>query len=195
MQNFEELAYLFKSSKHNRHLIRLNIKEAALLYKMVKKSQGDIIEIGRRYGGSTVLLASAAAEGQTVHSIDIERHDFVKKCFRPCPQSVLSKIKLIDAKSHIIGQKWKGPRVGLVFVDGDHRYKGVKRDIRAWCPKVEIGGYAVFHDVRDKRREWGLEPLIKALKQCGWKEVDCADSMVVMQKERDMELVLPAKKR
>lgn len=34
----------------------------------------------------------------------------------------------------------------LVYVDGDHSYDGVFRDIRAWAPKVMKGGYMAFHD-------------------------------------------------
>lgn len=34
----------------------------------------------------------------------------------------------------------------LVYVDGDHSYEGVFRDIRAWAPKVKNGGFMAFHD-------------------------------------------------
>ncbi len=34
----------------------------------------------------------------------------------------------------------------LVFLDADHSYKGVKRDIAAWLPKVKRGGWLGGHD-------------------------------------------------
>lgn len=34
----------------------------------------------------------------------------------------------------------------FVFLDGDHSYAGVTRDIIAWLPKVKIGGYIGGHD-------------------------------------------------
>ena len=36
--------------------------------------------------------------------------------------------------------------VELVFIDGDHSYKGVKRDFELWFPKVVEGGIMAFHD-------------------------------------------------
>jgi hypothetical protein len=34
----------------------------------------------------------------------------------------------------------------FVFLDADHSYKGVKRDILAWFQKVKIGGWLCGHD-------------------------------------------------
>ena len=34
----------------------------------------------------------------------------------------------------------------FAFLDGDHSYEGVTRDIKAWLPKVKIGGYIGGHD-------------------------------------------------
>ena len=34
----------------------------------------------------------------------------------------------------------------LVFIDGDHSYKGCKRDVKAWLPKVKNGGFMSGHD-------------------------------------------------
>lgn len=35
----------------------------------------------------------------------------------------------------------------FVFIDADHRYKGVIADIKAWAPKVRKGGYVCGHDI------------------------------------------------
>ena len=34
----------------------------------------------------------------------------------------------------------------FVFIDGDHRYESVRRDIQAWLPKVRPGGIMGGHD-------------------------------------------------
>ncbi len=43
----------------------------------------------------------------------------------------------------------KNPRLKFdyVFFDGDHTYRGVKRDLRKIWPKINNGGLAIFHDV------------------------------------------------
>jgi hypothetical protein len=37
--------------------------------------------------------------------------------------------------------------IGLVFIDGDHSYAGVKADFENWFPWVMTGGLVAFHDV------------------------------------------------
>jgi len=38
--------------------------------------------------------------------------------------------------------------IHLLFIDGDHHYEAVKKDIAGWTPKVAVGGYVIFHDFR-----------------------------------------------
>lgn len=48
------------------------------------------------------------------------------------------------------GKLWstfEGP-VHLLFIDGDHSYQGVSRDIAGWTPKVAPGGIVAFHDFK-----------------------------------------------
>ena len=35
----------------------------------------------------------------------------------------------------------------MIFIDGDHTYNGVSRDIANWTPKVKKGGYVCGHDI------------------------------------------------
>src|SRR5262249_29650597 len=47
----------------------------------------------------------------------------------------------------------------MVFIDGDHRYEAVKRDILKWQPKLKSGGLLCGHD-----RNWpGVEQAIQEL--------------------------------
>jgi len=41
--------------------------------------------------------------------------------------------------------------IDFVFVDADHSYEGVKRDIEAYLPKIKNGGMMIFHDWGDPR--------------------------------------------
>ena len=45
----------------------------------------------------------------------------------------------------------------FVFLDADHSYKGVKRDIEAWLPKVKPGGLLCGHDYANKNDPCGME--------------------------------------
>lgn len=45
----------------------------------------------------------------------------------------------------------KYTKLGLVFLDGDHTYEGVKEDIAWWWPLVERGGIMAGHDIKHRR--------------------------------------------
>ncbi len=57
---------------------------------------------------------------------------------------------------------WPG-KVGAVFIDADHSYEAVRKDLRAWWPHVAEGGlfcghdYYVFDGVGRAVREWVAE--------------------------------------
>ena len=69
-EGFEDLAWIFTCDSRNRGLIRQGFDEAALLWKAVKATSGNILEIGRNLAGSTVLLAAAAEPDREIYSID-----------------------------------------------------------------------------------------------------------------------------
>src|SRR5256886_3256642 len=69
-EGFEDLTWLFTCDSRNRGLIRQGFDEAALLWKAVKATSGNILEIGRNLAGSTVLLAAASESGRQIYSID-----------------------------------------------------------------------------------------------------------------------------
>ena len=41
----------------------------------------------------------------------------------------------------------------FIFIDGDHTYQGVKRDIEIWYPKLKPGKIICGHDYRDNKSE------------------------------------------
>ena len=173
--DFEELIWLFTSDKNSRGIVRLNIAEGALLYKYCKKvCNGNILEIGRKYGGSTALMAAPLKEGH-LYSIDIVMHECVNKYIAGHD----NKIIFLTGDSAKI--KWDIP-IDLVFIDGDHSYQGVKNDIKKFTPYVKENGYAIFHDVVGKKSI--LQPLINELLKKGWVESDRADSLLVLKNEK-----------
>ena len=55
-------------------------------------------------------------------------------------------------------------RFDFVFVDGDHTYGAVKRDIELWWPLVNAGGLLCGHDIdhpRDLRGVWGVRRAVE----------------------------------
>ena len=152
--DFSHLLWLFNSPKETRNIIRLDLHEAGLLYKyaseqwtrMPKDEHGNIIlEIGRYWAGSTVLLAMATHDTK----VKIVSVDVVEGCHDPDADDWLNEYEEKDRidirvdNSHAM----KNFPISLLFVDGDHSYEGVKKDfIHHWN---YLNGPCLAHDYTD----------------------------------------------
>lgn len=45
----------------------------------------------------------------------------------------------------------KDSSLDFVFIDGNHSYDGVSKDIKLWLPKIKKGGFIAFHDYNHPR--------------------------------------------
>ena len=146
-EGFEDLTWLFTCDSRNRGLIRQGFNEAALLWKAVKATSGNILEIGRNLGGSTVLLAAAAAAGREIYSIDNRSNED-----RACKDYLNQPVN--RGRVHLLVTDSRGPlpnlSVGFLFIDGDHTFEGVLGDVVAhWNALQSLDdkpALAAFHD-------------------------------------------------
>jgi len=70
----------------------------------------------------------------------------------------------------------EGRTLDLVFLDGDHSYNGVRRDILAWGPLVRPGGVLSGHDLNWPGVQRAVEELLPGYRDaaggfCWWTEV------------------------
>lgn len=129
--------------------------EAALLIALAAAVPAGeaIVELGNYRGRSTVALAlgARAGAGPQVTSVD-PHHPFTGPrggSFGPADQQHLyanlarccvgDKVRVVGLDSTSVARAWSGPPVGLLFVDGDHRYEAVRADLDAWRPHLAVG--------------------------------------------------------
>jgi hypothetical protein len=146
-EGFEDLAWIFTCDSRNRGLIRQGFDEAALLWKAVKATSGNILEIGRNRAGSTVLLAAAAGPDREIYSID-NRSNEDRACKDYLARTANKvRVRLLVADSRV---PLPNLRFGFLFIDGDHTFEGVLADVVAhWNALQSSGEYpalAAFHD-------------------------------------------------
>lgn len=53
---------------------------------------------------------------------------------------------IIRGLSQDVAANFEDESIGFLYLDGDHSYEGVKRDLEAWYPKVVKGGIVSGHD-------------------------------------------------
>ena len=120
-----------------------------------------ILEIGTALGGTLFLLSRFSNKKAEIISIDLPkaggsfgggyfeyRTPFLKAFARRN-----QKIILLRSNSHKLSTLKKikeilnNRELDLLFIDGDHSYKGVKKDFEMYRPLVKPGGVICFHDI------------------------------------------------
>ena len=142
---------------------------------------GPILEIGSYCGRSTIWLAQAAKEKQSlVFAVDHHRGSEEHQ-----PGENHHDTELVDAKGDVdtltmfrrnirlaglenevipvvtdstrFARSWSG-QLGMVFIDGGHSLSAALADFRAWAPRVLPGGILAIHDVFPDPSEGGQAP-------------------------------------
>ena len=146
-EGFEDLAWLFTCDSRNRGLIRQGFDEAALLWKSVKATAGNILETGRNLAGSTALLAAASGRDREIYSIDNRSNEQLAcKDYLARPEN-RARVHLLVADSR---RSLPNLKFGLLFIDGDHTFQGVLADVVAHWNALQSSNdhpaLAAFHD-------------------------------------------------
>jgi len=140
-----------------------SLEEAKLLYELAREVRsGCIVEVGAYRGRSTVALGRGSLDGHRVPVFAIEPHQsftgvlggrFGSADAGAFYRAMLETgcyhvVRLVSLSSEQVVQGWRLP-VALLWVDGDHRYEGVRRDFESWRPHLIKGATVVFDDAAD----------------------------------------------
>lgn len=146
--------------------------EIARALEYIAEIRPEIIcEIGTFDGGTSVLFRKFLPTAKTMICVDL----FVKnKSIIKLLASAGNQIKFFDMPSHHEQSVSKvknflgGQLLDMLFIDGDHRYEGVKQDFLRYRSFVREGGLILFHDIVEtsgRTRAWagGVPRLWKEL--------------------------------
>ena len=61
---------------------------------------------------------------------------------------LIDRVEVCRSTTRRAAKRFEG-EVGLLFVDADHAYRAVRRDLKAWLPHLLPAGVVVLHDVGD----------------------------------------------
>lgn len=120
-----------------------------LLGLLAKRKPRDLLEVGTSKGGTLYLFTKVADPSAQLVTVDLEqRKPALLRGFARSDQ----KIELIEADSTAQAtldriEALFPDGVDFLFLDGDHRYEGIRRDFDLYRHRVRPGGMIAFHDI------------------------------------------------
>ncbi len=126
------------------------VKQRVFDFAAAALQRGPIVEIGRLFGGTAVIMGLAARAVQSpfkLFSFDPFPHPFNDRLLEL--YGVSEQVVLVDMASEAGAMLWAAsnlPPVQLLHVDGDHRYEAVTKDIQLWQPLLAPGARIMFDD-------------------------------------------------
>lgn len=114
-----------------------------LLHLIEKNNFKTMAEVGVKFGRTTFFLLDNVHD-LVIHAVDLDISTFYNK-------EVKSKYKdrLIPIKgySYDVADQLPNNSMDLIFIDADHSYESVKKDIAAYTPKLKDNGILSGHDI------------------------------------------------
>ncbi|HEX8872891.1 MAG TPA: class I SAM-dependent methyltransferase [Candidatus Acidoferrum sp.] len=122
-------------------------------------SDGVVVEIGSFKGKSTVMLATVASKMRGV-VVAIDPHGGLSYLGADAPHQdptfneFLSSLKTSGVEQFVevnratsceVAKNWNRP-IRLLWIDGDHSYRGCKEDFDLFSPYLSDGAIVAFHD-------------------------------------------------
>jgi predicted O-methyltransferase YrrM len=139
-----------------------NFFDYAEFYDFISEQPYTIfVEVGCWLGHSVSYLAQTMRNKPNVKiyaidlfddSYDLKKYDYLEGIRYKLFQKKLIEAKVNDIVIPIKSVSWDGAAnfsdesVDFVFIDADHSYESVKKDIEAWLPKIRKNGIISGHD-------------------------------------------------
>lgn len=157
---------------------------------------GTIVELGAEYGRSAAAFSKTADPSVRIYSIDLfpedhpavgrlvdaHKHNLTQAGFR-------GRTIIIKLDSTRAGQLWQFGKIDLLFIDAEHSYAAVMRDLKTWGEHIKIGGIIACHDCAygDNPHKSHID-IDRAVTEwletaSGWKEGNRTESMRILMRE------------
>lgn len=135
----------------NRSGGNISVRDAEILYETAMAIRAkDILEVGSREGGSSMVLGTVA-KACAGHLTCIDPV-FPLKWERNMIDADLRKIAMaVEMSSPWTANLYEtlsshDDTIDYLFIDGDHRTRWILADYHYWEPLVRVGGRIAFHD-------------------------------------------------
>jgi predicted O-methyltransferase YrrM len=165
LNHFDDLYDFAQNFNGRGHFDRISLNQFKNEFKefaeYIKSTNPEIVvEIGTKKGGSFFMWARYLKPKHLI-SIDLpggihgggfpkQKIPFLKYFLNDSPNSKISIILGDSHEEETINKLTTilcGKKIDFLFIDGDHRYDGVKSDFYNYKDLVKEGGIIAFHDI------------------------------------------------
>lgn len=158
-----------------------------------------VLELGSYEGLSTISMAATAKHVTAVDTFDGRATPEPKDTFNTFVQNVINagllpKLRILEGTTEtmLAALAQEQERYGLIFVDCDHSYEAVRRDIELAIGLLDEDGVIAFHDYDDEHP--GVVQAVEELRERGAWAVEQHNSLVALRIGKPPEVtVKPAK--
>jgi len=166
-------------------IIRFNggtVSDSELLFLVDIAKDKECLEIGTYMGASAINMLQTCKSlivvdnwtGSKTQPEQLKEFELAKLSGRSIFRHFLSNLEKREAADKVkaILQMDSGEaecllcdyKCDLVFIDADHSFEGVKRDIELWKPHVRSGGIICGHDyINGESRGWDCTQIVRAV--------------------------------
>jgi predicted O-methyltransferase YrrM len=139
--------------------MQIHSEISALLEILKTRKPERVLEIGTARGGTFFLLTRVASADAQLITVDLPNGPFGADSY-PWRTALVRSLGRERQEIHVLradSQRMEtldrvkellcGKTLDFLFIDGDHRYEGVKTDFASYAPLVRTGGLIALHDI------------------------------------------------
>jgi predicted O-methyltransferase YrrM len=165
------------------------LKRGHWLEAMIKRNRFTVgAEIGCFEGKTTNYLLKRCQD-LTIYAVDLwewrpelfgdrerelqhlRNHEAIKREFDRKTRSYGKRVKVLQGISWEMAKHVADESLDFVFIDADHGYEAVKKDILAWVPKVHERGIISGHDIDWEGVKQACDELLPGYRKTGINQV------------------------
>ena len=143
-----DIPLMVKHARKLYHLQQVEKEWIEFIEIIIENNYKTLLEIGGAYGGSAWSLSHFLNE---IVTVDVKKmpNKMINKIAKNCKFHFIFKDSRRAMKN--VKAALKNEKADILFIDGEHTYRGVAKDFRNMKQFVRKGGVIVFHDITDSK--------------------------------------------